>query len=95
MRLYLLSGSGNLRIDGGIKWSWEVGNNPDVPVYVHPDIDFHWLNGECLLRNKVVNLIKVEPNGKVSDESGPCYFLAEHGHQADEMLYRAKQGVDR
>lgn len=90
MRLYFLSGTGRLHVGGGILWNWEENNNPNVPVYVHPDIDFRWLSGECLLRNKIVNFIKLEPWDRVSDVSGPCYFLAENGHSAEKMLYRTK-----
>ena len=90
MRLYYLSGAGNLHIVSGVKWSWEGANNPNVPVYVHPELDFYWIAGECLLRNKIVNLIKLEPGSLVSDVSGPCYFLAEHGHKAEQLLYRTK-----
>lgn len=90
MRLYYLSGAGNLHISTSIPWSWEGANNPSVPVYVHPELDFYWLVGECLLRNKIVNLIKLEPGSLVSDVSGPCYFLAEHGFKAEKLLYRTK-----
>ena len=90
MRLYFLSGTGRLHVGGGIIWDWEENNNPTVPVYVHPDIDYHWLRGECLLRNKIVNFIKLDPEEKVSDVSGPCYFLAKHGMKAEQMLYRTK-----
>lgn len=90
MRLYYLSGAGNLYIAQSIKWTWDVGNNPNVPVYVHPELDFYWIAGECLLRNKTVNLIKLEPGSLVSDVSGPCYLLAEHGFKAEKMLYRTK-----
>ena len=90
MRLYYLSGAGNLHIGTSIPWNWGVNNNPNVPVYVHPELDFYWLVGECLLRNKIVNFIKLEPGSLVSDVSGPCYFLAEHGHKAEKMLYRTK-----
>ena len=90
MRLYYLSGAGNLYTGTSIPWNWEVNNNPDVPVYVHPELDFYWIVGECLLRNKTVNFIKLEPGSLVSDVSGPCYFLAEHGFKAEKMLYRTK-----
>ena len=90
MRLYFLSGAGNLYISQSIKWNWDAENNPKVPVYVHPELDFYWIVGECLLRNKIVNLIKLEPGSLVSDVSGPCYFLAEHGHKAEQLLYRTK-----
>lgn len=90
MRLYYLSGAGNLYVSQGIKWTWNVANNPSVPVYVHPELDFYWIAGECLLRNKIVNLIKLEPGSLVSDVSGPCYFLAEHGFKAEQLLYRTK-----
>lgn len=90
MRLYYLSGAGNLHTAQSIKWTWDVENNPNVPVYVHPELDFYWIAGECLLRNKIVNFIKLEPGSLVSDVSGPCYFLAEHGHKAEQLLYRTK-----
>ena len=90
MRLYFLSGTGRLHVGEGILWDWEENNNPNVPVYVHPDIDFHWLSGECLLRNKIVNFIKLDQWDRVSDVFGPCYFLAEYGMKAEQMLYRTK-----
>lgn len=90
MRLYYLSRAGQLYTGDSIQWDWEEYNNPHVPVYVHPELDFYWIAGECLLRNKIVNLIKLEPGSLVSDVSGPCYFLAEHGHKAEQLLYRTK-----
>lgn len=90
MRLYFLSGMGRLHVGEGILWNWVCNNIPNVPVYVHSDIDYHWLRGECLLRNMVVNLIKLEPWDRVSDVSGPCYFLAVNGHRAEKMLYKTK-----
>ena len=90
MRLYYLSGAGNFYVGSSIPWDWEVNNNPNIPVYVHPELDFYWLVGECLLRNKEVNFIKLDPGSLVSDVSGPCYFLAENGHKAEQLLYRTK-----
>lgn len=86
MRLYFIFGTGRLDTSRGITWDWDNNISPTVPVHIHPDIDFYWITGEALLRNKKVNF--KEPDMEMK---GPCFLLARNGFDAEKYVRKSKQ----
>lgn len=75
---------GYLELGLGQRWStFEPGT---TPIYVHPFLDFHAIDGQLFLDNKKATLVKCKSEGEVT--LGGVFILALNHKDAKEMLSR-------
>ncbi|QHJ80062.1 MAG: hypothetical protein [Caudoviricetes sp.] len=77
---------GYLNIGLGQNWStFEPGT---APIYVHHLLDYHAINGQLFLDNKIATLVECKEEGTVVLNG--VFVLALNHKDAMEMLYRDK-----
>lgn len=90
MFAYYISNVGNLNgemlLQLGIGQNWETFEPGTAPIYVSPHLDYHTINGQMFLNNKVANLIECNEETRVG-KSG-VFILALNNKDAKEMLSR-------
>lgn len=75
---------GYLELGLGQRWSSFVPGT--APIYVHPLLDFHAIDGQLFLDNKTATLVNCKSEGEVM-LSG-VFILATNYRDAREMLSR-------
>lgn len=78
-----LNGKMMLQVGVGERWStFEPGT---APIFVHPDLDFHAINGDLFLRNITnVKLVQMTPGWKVMRPG--VFILALNYKMVKELL---------
>ncbi|UEN68800.1 gp4 [Shigella virus Moo19] len=72
----------SIKLEVGQHWpTFEPGT---AAIWVHPDIDFHEVQGDLLLRGKTAKLMECPPNYRIK-ESG-IFILAHSYSNALELL---------
>ena len=89
MYAYYVTSSYNPRTSGkifllGIGQSWDNFEPRRATIWVHPDIDIHYVKGDLFPRGKKANLMECPPNYRIK-ESG-IYILARNSKAAEEIL---------
>lgn len=77
-----LLGMRSVRLKGGEAWSTFL--NETTPVWVHPELDFHYIRGQLFIDNKQANLMECPPNYRIKDNG--VFILAHNYDMALELL---------
>lgn len=75
-------GTSSIRMLSGSDWyKFEPGT---ATIYVHPDIDYHYIQGECIILGRKANLIECPDNYHIKVRG--VYILASNYKAAMELL---------
>lgn len=74
--------SPKLRLASGVNWStFEPGT---ATIWVHPELDFHYVRGQLFLDGKQANLMECPPNYRIKENG--VFILAHNYDMALELL---------
>lgn len=62
----------------GPDMDWKTFTPGTAPVYLHPNLDYHFINGLCIIEGKDIKLIPTEPGFKFTVGG---YLLLAHNHK--------------
>lgn len=72
-----------LNLDEGLEWNtFEPGT---ATIWIHPDIDYHYIRGDLLFRGKEATLMECPPNYRIKE---PGVYILAHNHKAAMELIR-------
>lgn len=75
-------GTSSIKMLSGSDWyKFEPGT---ATIYVHPDIDYHYIQGECIILGRKANLIECPDNYRIKVRG--VYILARNYKAAMELL---------
>lgn len=75
-------GTSSIRMLPGTDWyKFEPGT---ATIYVHPDIDYHYIQGECIILGKKAKLRECPDNYQIKEQG--VYILAYNYKAALELL---------
>lgn len=75
-------GTSSIRMLPGTDWyKFEPGT---AIIYVHPDIDYHYIQGECIILGKRAKLRECPDNYRIKERG--VYILARNYKAALELL---------
>lgn len=75
-------GTSSIKMLSGTDWyKFEPGT---ATIYVHPDIDFHHIQGECIILGKKAHLVECPANYRIKVRG--VYILARNYKAALELL---------
>lgn len=72
----------SVKLQLGVKWStFEPGT---AAIWVHPELDFHYIRGQLFIDNKQANLMECPPNYQIKEDG--VFILAHNYNMALELL---------
>lgn len=75
-------GTSPIKMLSGSDWyKFEPGT---ATIYVHPDIDYHYIQGECIILGRKANLIECPDNYRIKVRG--VYILARNYKAAMELF---------
>lgn len=74
------------RLTVGLGSDWNTFTPGTAAIVVHPDLDFHAINGQMFLDNKEGNLCRIQPGRKLTIPG--LFILALNEKMAKELLWK-------
>lgn len=75
-------GMSSIKMGCGTDWfTFEPGT---ATIWIHPDIDYHYIKGDLLIRGKIAKLIECPDNYRIKERG--VFILARNYKSALELL---------